>query len=111
LRNCCWRIGDLFELGVVDVAIWLMCGANPAQLAHEREARIVSWRISAGEAAMRMCAPIRHEGTGASRVFRTLSAPKAPPPLGEPWTCVTATRPNTFDRRALFEVLKPPLRD
>jgi hypothetical protein len=50
-------------------------------------------------------------GTSESRVLITLSTLKAPPPLGGPWTCVTATRPNCFDRRVLCEVIRPPPRD
>ena len=56
-------------------------------------------------------APNRYGGTGECRVFVTPSVPRAPPPLGEPWTCVTATRTRCLDRRTHSEVTKPPLRD
>jgi hypothetical protein len=45
-----------------------------------------------------------------SRVLVTLRTHKAPPPLGGPWTYVTATRPEA-DRCVRFEVTKPHSRD
>jgi len=64
---------------------------------------------SLNQIAARLEIPI--ESVSSKGALVTPSEPKAPPPLGEPWTCVTATRPNKFDRRLLFEVSKPPLRD
>ena len=45
------------------------------------------------------------------RALVTMSEPKAPPPLGELWTYVTAARRRNLGRRSLFEVTGPPRRD